>query len=191
MAVCNKEVRVQRSKVERDVANPVSTVYERKHTVRSAKIRKPFEGHPNARQSSDGVEDSHLRFLPARSYLAEGGFEQLAQLIIGDGIGILDPAGLRRRRLPNIAYGFLTRAIDRGEVDNHILRSKDQIPKDGVDASSCIRYEHAGFHRGIQVLGDGLSRSIDMLWVLVANGCIWSCFGFGLEVLLYTSDFYW
>jgi hypothetical protein len=140
VAIAHKEIGIELTQVQRNMANAVSSVDHTQDAVLLAHPCQALEWEANSWNRDDSIEDGDSRNIAivddARDGLREG-IEDVG-MSAGESVSkILAGADLAQRDLrvglDDRSKSFLNGAIDGVEVENAVLLLVHQIPQDCVD----------------------------------------------------------
>lgn len=160
VGVGGEEVGVEFGEVEGDVAGAVGAVDAGEDLVLFAELGKMLEGHADAWQGNYCVEHGDFGGFAFRFEVLHARLEIVAEIIIGDWVGEVDLLYFRRRCFGNVCDGLLTRAVDRGENDDHVPGLEDKVSHHRVESYRGIADEDAGLHWGLEIFCDCRSRLV-------------------------------
>lgn len=169
VTVANKEIRLQLAQIQRDLSDAMGTVNQTQHLMRPAGFHQLLEREPDSRVADDGIEDGNAGVQPVRLGLLDGLLEPPDQLVIANGIPVLDLESPDGGHLGQGDDRLLEGAVDGGEVNDHVALLEEQVPQDRVDARRGILDEHALLHGDVQELGHGGAGLVQSLGKLPAD----------------------
>ena len=112
VAVAEEEVGIQGGEVQGDVANGMGGVYAGEDSVVAAQLGEVFEGHTDTWEGDYCVEDGEAGVETVGFDSFDGVFEEGAELVVVDRIGVRDLVALCWCCFGNVFDGFLAGAVD-------------------------------------------------------------------------------
>lgn len=181
MTVTDKEIRLQRAQVQRDLANGMGTIDHTQDALLPARLGQPLKREPYGGLADDSVKDSHADVQPIGLGLGHHGLEPLDELIVADGELVLDLDGADRGRLAEMDDGVFDSTIDGREVNDYVAFAEHQVPEDGVDARRGVADKDALFRGRLEEPGDGLAGLVQQNGTIPTDEHVGVRFSFVLE----------
>ncbi|KAL2000005.1 hypothetical protein VTN02DRAFT_3668 [Thermoascus thermophilus] len=169
MTVAGEEIRLQLSQIQRNLSDAVGAIDQTQHALLPANPHQLLEREADPGVAHDGIKDSNADTESIRFGFPDRLLEPPDQLLVADGVPVLDLDAPDGGALGQRDDGPLDGPVDGGEVDDDIALLEEQVPQDGVDARRRILDQHALLRGDVQEFGHGGARHVQALGQLPAE----------------------
>lgn len=169
MTIASKEIRLQLSKIQRDLSDSMGAINQTQHPLLLANPNQLLEREADPGVAHDGIKNSNANIKSIRFSFVDSLLKSPDQLLIADGVPVLDLDSPDGGHLGQRDNGLLDGPVDGGEVDDHIALLEEQVPQDGVDARRRILDQHALLRGDVQEFGHGGAGHVQALGQLPAE----------------------
>jgi hypothetical protein len=133
MAIADKEVTVECSKIQVHMPDTMSSIDAAQDPQLLAYARELIEGHPYPRLAHNGVKHCDSDIPSATLLLLDRISEGLNQPFVRDGISIVDRDRFDRRCLDQVINREFACSVYGREVNDHITRLEDETSQNRID----------------------------------------------------------